>query len=116
MIPEHVLAYLACSLKFDEEKTAILSVGSNDGFRLWLNGEFVNDRQVYRSAAVNDNLMLVRFRKGTNLVLLKITQDVRPLGAVVRLIDKGYKPLGGVSELVMPASAARNSRPACRPP
>jgi len=107
-IPEHVLAYIACYLKFDDDKTAILSVGSNDGFRLWVNGEFVNERQVYRSSVVDDDLMLVRFYKGTNLVLLKITQDVGGWDAVVRLIDKGYKPLGGVSELVIPASAARN--------
>ena len=52
--------------------------------------------------------MLVHFRKGTNLVLLKIAHDVGHWGAMVRLIDKGYKPLRGVTELVIPASAARN--------
>ena len=99
-----------------KQKAAIVSVGSNDGFRLWVNGEFVGDRQVYRSAAVDDDLMLVRFRKGTNLVLLKITHDVGHWGAVVRLIDKGYKPLGGVTELVIPASAARQVAARVRAP
>lgn len=107
-VAQHRLGYLACYLKFDETKTAIVSVGSNDGFRLWINGELVGERQVYRGAALDDDMMLVRFRKGTNLMLLKITRDVGNWGAIVRLIDKGYKPLGGVSELVIPASAARH--------
>ena len=47
--PLHTLAYLACRLKFDEAKAAIVSVGSYGGFRLWVNGEFVSDRQVYRA-------------------------------------------------------------------
>ena len=116
-IPEHMLAYLACYLNFDAEKTAIVSIGSNDGFKLWINGEFVAARQVFRGATVDDDLVLVRFRKGVNLVLLKITQDCGGWGAVVRLMDRGYKPLVGATELTIPAGGvathvpARNRRP-----
>ena len=111
-IPEHVLAYLACYLKFDEEKTAIVSIGSNDGFKLWINGEFIEGRHVFRGASVDDDLMLVRFRTGVNLMLLKITQDVGGWEAVARLMDKGYKPLADVSELVIPAGDVAMHSPA----
>jgi len=114
--PQHVLAYMACYLRCDTEKSVIVSVGSDDGFKLWVDGEFINGRHVSRGCGLDDDLMLVRFHQGINLILCKITQDVGGWSAMLRIMDKGYRPISGITELscapdeqVMPARVPPHS-------
>ncbi|MGC9327670.1 MAG: DUF4838 domain-containing protein, partial [Candidatus Hinthialibacter sp.] len=69
-----VLAYAYSEIQSTEEKPCILAVGSNDGIRIWLNGEEVLDVPERRGLRVDDNLIPVILKKGRNTLLLKIAE------------------------------------------
>ncbi|MFN7927690.1 MAG: hypothetical protein U0Y68_07050 [Blastocatellia bacterium] len=69
-----VLAYAYREFTWPRDETVVLALGSNDGGRAWLNGEQVWDRPEARGLKVDDDLILVRLRKGRNTLLLKIEE------------------------------------------
>ncbi|HEX4949873.1 MAG TPA: DUF4838 domain-containing protein, partial [Blastocatellia bacterium] len=69
-----VLAYAYREFDWPRDETVVLALGSNDGGRAWLNGEQVWDRPEARGLKVDDDLILVRLRKGRNTLLLKIEE------------------------------------------
>jgi arylsulfatase A-like enzyme len=51
-----------------------IGLGTNDGVKMWVNGELVHSNVVGRTAIPNDDVVTVPFKKGENVVLLKIDQ------------------------------------------
>ena len=58
--------------KFDT--TLTFGFGSNDGIRVWLNGEMILDHPAKRLAVPNQEVVKARVQKGKNRLLLKIDQ------------------------------------------
>ena len=52
----------------------VLVIGSDDGVAVWLNGEEVHRNDVGRAYEPRQDLVPVRPRKGSNELLLKISQ------------------------------------------
>ena len=69
-----VLAYAYREFDWPRDQTMVLALGSNDGGRGWLNGDLVWDRPEARGLKVDDELILVRLRKGRNRLVLKIEE------------------------------------------
>ena len=91
-----VTAYAACALYSPNERDAWLELGSDDGLKVWLNGEEVWCNDVYRVAMPGQDLVPVRLRQGRNQVLLKIGQAEGGWGFYCRVTDEGGKAMGDV--------------------
>lgn len=52
-----------------------LSVGSDDGLRLWANGELVIDRAAARALSVHDHRVTLSLQAGANHLLAKVTNE-----------------------------------------
>jgi hypothetical protein len=52
----------------DEDKTLRVSMGSDDGIKVWLNGELLLDHQVNRATNPSEEHLLLPLKKGENLL------------------------------------------------
>ena len=83
---EFVLAYGYCEIESSEDRVCILAMGTNDGGRLWLNGEQIWDRPEGRSLLPDNDLIPVLLRKGQNILLLKVEERGNKWGFCVRFL------------------------------
>jgi hypothetical protein len=68
------VAYAYRVFEADADKTLQISMGSNDGVKLWLNGELLLSSKASRVARPGDESVVLPLKKGLNSVLLKIDQ------------------------------------------
>lgn len=69
-----VLAYGYTEIESPETKTMILALGSNDGCRVWLNGEYIHNIPSERGLFPDDDLIPVVLKKGKNTLLIKVEE------------------------------------------
>ncbi len=82
------VAYAFCYLKSDVDKEVILGVGSNDGIRVWLNGERVWDNHCSRGAVADDDCFGITLKAGLNPLLIKVDQGFGNWGFYARVVNK----------------------------
>ncbi len=70
----NTLAYATIAVRSPNARSAIVSVGSDDGARVWVNGQQVISKNVPRSARPGEDQVPVQLKAGWNQILLKITQ------------------------------------------
>jgi len=70
-----------------------LRLGSDDGFICWFNGKQVAQFLGKRACREDDNVITVKGRKGTNTVLLKITQINLGWAFCARITDTTNVPI-----------------------
>lgn len=70
----YVAVYAYKEIYADEEETFILSLGTNDGGRLWVNGIQVWDHPGARGCTPDEDLIPIFLQKGKNKILLKIEE------------------------------------------
>ena len=73
---DYCVGYAWTEIEAPEEADAWLGIGSDDGLRIWLNGEPVNDRWIARPSRLDDDVVPLRLKKGKNTFLIKI-QNVK---------------------------------------
>ena len=83
---EHVLAYAYAEFESDQEQAAVLALGSNDGCRVWLNGERIFDVPRARPLQLDDDYVPVLLKKGTNRLLLKVEERGNDWGFCARFL------------------------------
>ncbi len=93
---EDILCYAACWLKADADKEVELRIGSDDGYKLWVNHKLIGEQNVYRSMEMDQESYKVKLNKGTNLILLKVAQDWGEYEFMVRIVDAEGKEVPGV--------------------
>ena len=84
---EQAIVYAAAYVSSPDERAATLLLGSDDGVRVWINGELVHTNPAYRAAEPDLDRVSVRLNKGWNKVLLKILQGAGGWGYYVRFAD-----------------------------
>ena len=84
-----VVGYAFCKINSPKEQQTILSVGSNDGVKVFLNGEKVHEIHLKQGRWLqpNDDYIPVTLKKGINNLMLKIDQGTGDFGYVVRFLD-----------------------------
>lgn len=82
---EQRVAYLRTAIQSDEEKDIRLEIFSDDGVKAWLNGNVVHANNTARPILENPDIVDVTLKKGTNHLMLKVTQNSMPWGAIVRV-------------------------------
>ncbi|MGH7493461.1 MAG: ThuA domain-containing protein [bacterium] len=79
------VAYLRNQVWSDKEQRLRLELGSDDGVKVWLNGELVHANNASRGTTPGDDVVEVTVGKGWNPLLLKIIQGTGSWGACARL-------------------------------
>ncbi len=93
---EHGAAYLRMTITSDNARSAILELGSDDGVKVWLNGELVHANNAARSLRPGEDKVAVELKEGDNTLLLKITQIEGDWGLHARLTDATGQAITGV--------------------
>ncbi len=82
------IAYLWAQIEMSEDRTATLGIGSDDGVKVWLNGELVHENWLYRGVVPDNDRLPVTFKKGPNQLVLKVQNALGPWGFCCRLLDE----------------------------
>ncbi len=69
---EFAVAYAYAEFESNQQCDTVLRCGSDDGIRIWLNGELIHSREIGRAYRPGDNEVAVVLRAGTNRLLVKI--------------------------------------------
>ncbi len=78
------VAYLRNVVISDKNQDVQMQVGSNDGVKVWLNGELVHANNAARGITPGEDKINVRLKKGNNTVLIKITNAGGAWGGCAR--------------------------------
>lgn len=81
----HRVAYLRSRIESKEAKPVHLDIYTDDGVKVWLNGQVVHGANVGRGMPVAPDKVTVALKQGTNELMLKVTQGIGPWGAIVRM-------------------------------
>lgn len=101
------VCYLYRQIESDQAKEVRVSLGSDDGIVVWLNGEKLLARDVSRAAAADQDFVTLDLKEGTNDLLLKVTNrgsnwqfyfnptiSDRFMVKLQRQLDSDFPPLG----------------------
>ena len=89
-------AYLRTNVFSPEQQEVNLELGSDDGIKVWLNGEVVHSNNVLRGCARKQDVVSVTLNKGFNKLLLKVTDNGGGWAACVRVRNLDGGPVEGV--------------------
>jgi hypothetical protein len=84
---EQAVTYLRTEITSNAQKTAHLEIYTDDGVKAWLNGTVIHESNNSRGIQEEPDTVAVTLKKGTNKLMLKVTEDVWGSGAIVRLRD-----------------------------
>ncbi len=90
---EQRVAYLRTQISADAETSARLDIYSDDGVKAWLNGQLVHANNVRRGISSSPDTVQITLKKGSNPLLLKVTQDGGPWGAIVCVRPASMTPV-----------------------
>lgn len=71
---EYCSAYLYTTLIAEEEQRTRVTLGSDDGVRVWLNGSLIHEIEAHRSVDPESDALELDLRRGVNHLLVKVTQ------------------------------------------
>ena len=97
----HTIAYIADYIQVDEPRKVSFGVGSDDGYMMWVNGEFVTKHHIHRGVTLDDDFVPVSLRKGVNLIVLKVDTDLGGWGALLRIVGKDFAEVHGIKEFAL---------------
>jgi CubicO group peptidase (beta-lactamase class C family) len=85
---EYVYTYATTQIHAEKSKTAYFGVGSDDGIKIWLNGELIHENFATRAAGIDQDLIAVKLLKGENSLVIKIVNGILDWGFSVHIISK----------------------------
>ena len=81
------IAYAYTEVTSPDNREVKLTLGSNDGAKMWINGEVVYNVHAGRNAVADQDNLIVKFKKGKNKILVKIENLGASWGLYVRVVD-----------------------------
>jgi len=93
---EKILCYAACWVDSDADKEVELRIGSDDGYKLWVNHKLVSEQNVYRSMEMDQETHKVKLNKGRNLILVKVATDWGEFAFMLRVVNAEGKEVPGI--------------------
>ncbi len=84
---QYAIGYAWARIDMPAETSALLGIGSDDAVKVWLNGELVHENWTDRPAQADDDLVPVKFRAGSNALLLKVQNGASLWGFACRRLD-----------------------------
>lgn len=86
---DYCVGYAWTEIDSPADTDAWLGIGSDDGLKIWLNGEMVNDSWVRRTSRLDDDVVPLRLKKGKNAILIKIQNMTGRWSFICRLRVRG---------------------------
>ena len=93
---EQKVAYMRTAILSPEEQNVVLEMGSDDGIKAWVNGTLILSDNTARGVAPGQEKAKAHLKKGWNVLMLKITQNIMGWGACARVTDAEGKPVTGL--------------------
>lgn len=81
------IAYAYSEIESPDEREIQITLGSNDGAKLWVNHEVVYNKHVPRNAVADQEMLKIKLKKGKNRILAKIENIGASWGLYLRLVD-----------------------------
>jgi hypothetical protein len=83
----NVVAYALAVIDAPNEMATELLIGSDDGVKVWLNGELVHNNHAHRGLTLDQDRVRVKLRKGINWLLVKVENGGGDWALAVRVRD-----------------------------
>ena len=93
---EHCLVYLKTQVFVPTAQSVNLEIGSDDGIKLWVNGELVHANNAVRGLTPGQDHAKASLREGWNELRAKITQHTLGCGMTLRMVSTDGKPVSGL--------------------
>ncbi len=93
---DDILAYSACWLECERDMNVQIRVGSDDGYKLWVDHKLVGEEHVYRAAYDDQENYPIKLSKGMHLILIKVDQDYGSFEFMLRVTTPGGRKASGV--------------------
>jgi HEAT repeat protein/type 1 glutamine amidotransferase len=90
-------AYLIAHVNSTTEQAARFEIGSDDGIKVWLNGQQVHAVNAGRPVVRGQDKVAVTLKAGDNVIMLKVTNISGPWGACLRIRAQDGGKLAGLS-------------------
>lgn len=81
----HCVAYLSTQVYVPKDEAAVLEIGSDDGVKLWLNGDLVHANNAVRGLTPGQDKAQARLRQGWNRIFAKVTQHTAGCALCLRI-------------------------------
>ena len=78
-------AYLKTEIGSPKAQDAVLELGSDDGVKVWLNGQVVHENNTTRACAPGQDKVKIRLKQGANPLLVKVAQGGGEWSVIARL-------------------------------
>lgn len=98
------VAYLRTQLVRQDDEWILLRAGSDDGIKIWVNGELVLANNAIRGYSPDTDRARVHLKKDSNEILVKVTQEHSGWGASVRA--QKLDEHGALKDVVAPVESA----------
>jgi len=99
---EQRVAYARTWIDTPKEQKVRMELGSDDGIKVWLNGQLVHANNVARALTPGSDKVDVTLKEGRNSLLLKVTQLNQGWGFCVRFVELGGEPVVGLGASLKP--------------
>lgn len=90
------VVYARTVITAQNDTDAVFEIGSDDGVKVWLNGQLVHAKNEARPVVPADDKTAVKLVKGDNTVLMKITQQSGNWGFCLRITNPDGSPMRGL--------------------
>ena len=81
------MAFAYAEVRSPDDRRVTLTLGSNDGAKMWLNGEVVYNKSLGRNAIADQDFLQVDLKQGVNTILVKVENLGANWGLYLRLVD-----------------------------
>lgn len=85
---DNKVAYAFCYLNSDKDQTARFYLSSDDGAKVWVNGDLVHKNYVARGIGYRQDSFEAELVKGLNPIMVKVDDRVRDWGFVLEAFDE----------------------------
>ncbi len=89
----NAISYGATTVEVTQDTPCLASLGSDDGYALWINGELIGRRSISRAVKPDDEKIPVTLKKGVNQILFKIEDTGGGGGFVLRFLQQDGRPI-----------------------
>ena len=99
---EQCYAYAICYINLAKDFEGLLSIGSDDGYRIMIDKKLFAEKVVFRSSAPDQEKYPLKLSKGEHRILLKVHNDIGGHGFYLRLLKKSGKPFKDYKIKIVP--------------
>ncbi len=86
-VVEQSFAYAFCNIVSRKDIDARLLIGSDDGYKIWIDGALAAEKQAFRSPVPDQESYPIKLTRGAHRILLKIHNDIGGHGFYLRFTD-----------------------------